>query len=178
MKSGSKSDLQNGAGALNFGTPFWTLFEPLAAPWEHHGAPGPQKVSSVEGLFSGPDFGLSFGPSQMCSGAFSLQSQLDFHVFSVSQNGSKMDPKMDPSEVQNLHYAPLGSSQERFGLSFLGFRIEAEKWVEKKSSGRTLGEGSAAWAGRWGGFGGGLELGFMIQHASSPHLWEDEGRRI
>ena len=109
-------------------------FEPLASPPEYHGAPGPQKVLSVEGRFSGPDFGLSFGPSQMCSGAFSLQSQLDFHVFSVSQNGSKMDPKMNPSEVQNLHYAPLGSSQERFGLSFLSFRIEVEKWVEKKSS--------------------------------------------
>ena len=141
MKSGSKSDLQKGTIEVNFGVPFWTLFEPLAAPWEHHGAPGPQKVSSVEGLFSGPDFGLSFGPSQMCSGAFSLQSQLDFHVFSVSQNGSTMYPKMDPSEVQNLDCAPLGSSQERFGLSFLGFRIEAEKWVEKKSSWCTFGGG-------------------------------------
>ena len=36
-------------------------------------------------FFFGPDFGLSFGPSQMCSGSFSLQSQLDFHDFSMSQ---------------------------------------------------------------------------------------------
>jgi hypothetical protein len=57
------------------------------------------------------------GTSHMFSGAFSLQSQFDFHVFSMSQNGSTMDLKMDPSEVQNLHYAPLGRSQERFGTS-------------------------------------------------------------
>ena len=97
----------------------------------------------------------------MCSGGFSLQSQLDFHVFSKSQNGSKMDPKMDPSELQNLHLAPLEGSWERFGLSFLGFRIEAEKWVEKKSNRSTF----------WGGVGGmgrpvggleGLEFGFKV----------------
>ena len=63
LEPGSKSDLQNGAGARNFGTPFWTLFGPLAAPGELHGAPEPQKVSSAEGLFSASDFGLSFGPS-------------------------------------------------------------------------------------------------------------------
>ena len=62
------------------------------------------------------------------------KSQHDFDDFSMSQNASKMDPKMDPSELQNLHLAPLEGSWERFWLSFLGFRIEAEKWVEKKSS--------------------------------------------
>ena len=161
MEGGSKSDLQKGTSLFNFGVPFWTLFGPLRAPWEPHGALGPQKVSSWDGIFFGPDFGLSFGPSQMCSGGFSLQSQLDFHNFSMSQNGSKMDPKMDPSELKNLHLAPLEGSWERFWLSFLGFRIEAEKWVEKKSSLCRSGDGSAAWAGRWRGWGG-LEFAFLI----------------
>ena len=68
-----------------------------------------------------------------------------------------MDPKMDPSELQNLHLAPLESSWERFWLSFLGFRIEAEKWVEKKTSGRSL------LGGRHGQAGGGFEgLGIWI----------------
>ena len=84
---------------------------------------------------------------------------------------------MDPSELQNLHLTPLEGSWERFGLSFLGFRIEAEKWVEKKSSWHTFGGGVGGMGRPVGGLGG-LEFGFMIQHASSPHLWEDEGRRI
>ena len=154
LEGGSASDLQKGTSEVNFGVPFWTLFGPLGAPWEPHGALGPQKVSSWEGLFFGPDFGLSFGPSQMCSGGFSLQSQLDFHNFSMSQNGSKMDPKMDPSELQNLHLAPLEGSWERFWLSFLGFRIEAEKWVEKKSSWHTFGGGVGGLGRPVGGLGG------------------------
>ena len=107
LEGGSKSDLQKGTIGLNFGVPFWTLFEPLAAPWEHQGAPGPQKVSSLEGLFSAPDFGFSFGPSQMCSGGFSLQSQLSFHIFSRSRKRSKLLTKRHHFEAEDLCYTPI-----------------------------------------------------------------------
>ena len=61
---------------------------------------------------------------------------------------------MDPSELQNLHLTLLEGSWERFGLSFSGFRIEAEKRVEKQVEfvqiwGRVCGVGRPL--GRFGG---------------------------
>ena len=73
-------------------------FGPFLDPWGHLGSimglSELKKCHLGKIFLVGPDFGLSFGLSQMCSGGFSLQSQLDFQVFSMSQNGSKMDPKM------------------------------------------------------------------------------------
>ena len=66
LKAGSENDLPKEIIGSNFGLPFWTLFELLTTPVEHHGAPRPQKVSSFKALDSGSDSGLDFGPSQMC----------------------------------------------------------------------------------------------------------------
>ena len=52
LEGGSASDLQKRTVEVNFGVPFWTLFGSLGAPWEPHGALGPQKVSSWEVFFS------------------------------------------------------------------------------------------------------------------------------
>ena len=66
MKAGSKNDLPKETIGFHFGVPFWTLFELMSTPVVHHGAAGPQKVSSFKALDSGSDSRLDFGPSQMC----------------------------------------------------------------------------------------------------------------
>ena len=87
LEAGTTSELPKRTKSFSFETPFRGLSDALAEPCDHHGAPGPQKASSFKALDSGSDSGLSFGPSQMCSGGLSLQSQLDFHIFSMCENG-------------------------------------------------------------------------------------------
>ena len=68
----------------------------------------------------------------MCSGAFSLQSQLDFHRSSDSQKGGKMVPRMHSFEVQNPHYTPLGGPWSDLGSDFCSSETMRKKWSEKK----------------------------------------------
>ena len=87
LEADTTSELTKRTKSFSFEIPFRHLSDTLASPCDHPGAPGAQKVSSLKALDSGSDSGLSFVPLQMCSGGLSLQSQLDFHISSMSENG-------------------------------------------------------------------------------------------
>ena len=66
MDAGSTIELPKGIKSMNFEVAFGGLFDALASPWEHDGALGPQKVSSLKALDSGSDSGFDLGSSQIC----------------------------------------------------------------------------------------------------------------
>ena len=83
LEAGVTSEVLKRTKIINFEVPFRGLSDALASPWEHHEALGPRKVSSLKALDSGSDSGLKFGHSKMWSEGFSLQSQLDFHIWPI-----------------------------------------------------------------------------------------------
>ena len=73
----------------------------------------------------------------MCSGALSLQSQLDFHRSSDSQKCGKLGPKFVVLRSKILTILLLGGPWSDLGVIF-AVRKRCEKISRKKTSGRTL----------------------------------------
>ena len=90
----------------------------------------------------------------MCAGGFSLRSQLDFHVFSMAQNGSKMDPKGILLRSKISTTLLLGGPRSDLGCHFRASESRLKNGSKKNRVDAPWGRGRRRGQAGWGGLGG------------------------
>ena len=155
LEGGSASDLQKGTSLFNFGVPFWTLFGPLRAPWEPHGALGPQKVSSWKGFFSDLILDSVLDPPKCAQAASRYSLSSIFTISACLKMAQKWTPKWTLLSSKISTWLLLRALGSDFGSHFWASESRLKNGSKKNrvcadlGTGRRPGQAGGGVGGAW-----------------------------